>query len=93
MTATIKRYFALVDIMREQRRSPSWKAEDDRVILGQLEDWYAELDDADRALVEAAGWRAWPDRFDAREPALIERILDAADDGAVQDLPRMTAAA
>jgi len=53
----------------------------------------AELDEADRATVEAAGWRAWPDPFDARERALIERILDAADDGAVHDLPRMKAAA
>ena len=88
MKPTLKRYLEALDVLRTQRGVVGWKPEMDRGILAELEDWYGELTESDRAKVEAEGWRAWP------EPeALVDRSLDAAEDGAVQEPPRTQAAA
>lgn len=62
----LESYFALVDILRESRRAPGWRSEDDRPLLDQLADAYEQLTPADRDSVEVVGWRAWSDQFDAK---------------------------
>ncbi len=96
MSKQIETYLRLVDLLRESRRPRSWKPEQDRLLLSHLEDLYEKLDDAEQHLVEAEGWRGWPDQYDARNDALadlMEVLLDAADDGRVSQLPRQPAAA
>ena len=96
MSSTVEQYLRLVDILRESRRSTRWVPEQDRPLLAHLEDLDEELGDGERDVVETAGWRAWPEMYDARIGALanfIELFLDAADDGRSTDLPRQPAAA
>lgn len=62
----VLRYRQLVDELREGRRLPGWKAFDDRPLLEQLEDLWEQLSDEDQLLANQEGWRAWPDRYDAR---------------------------
>lgn len=68
--STVERYLELVDTLRESRRSPTWKAEDDRPQLARLQDLYAKLSDIEREQVEAQGWRGWPHEYDARSATL-----------------------
>lgn len=92
----IDQYLRLVDLLRESRRSKSWRPEDDRPLLAHLEDLYEKLGDAEQDRVEAEGWRAWPEQYDARmrAPADLEEVLlDAAEDGRVNVLPRRPKAA
>jgi len=59
-------YQQLVDDLREARRQPGWKPEDDRAALGSLEDLYETLTDEEREVVERESERSWPDLWDAR---------------------------
>jgi hypothetical protein len=87
-------YLHLVVALRESRRSPRWKPEDDRPILARLEDLYATLSDTDQDRVEAEGWRAWPEEYDARMLRDLEEVpLDAADNGGASQMPRQSKAA
>jgi hypothetical protein len=89
-------YLRMVDLLRESRRSKSWRPEHDRPLLAHLEDLYEKLDDPEQNRVESEGWRAWPEQYDARMRALadLEEVpLDAADDGRVNALPRRPKAA
>lgn len=60
-------YERLMDDLREARRRPGWKPEDDRPALGSLEDLYEALTDEERGVVESEGDRSWPDLWDARQ--------------------------
>ena len=54
-------YLRFVDELRESRKAPTWKAQDDRPILAKMEDLYMTLSDEDQEKVEAESRRAWPD--------------------------------
>ena len=78
---TLKQYFALLDVLRARRGAPGWKAEQDRQILAQLDDWYMLLSQADQDEIESQGTRAWPetrpgDRADV--PEVVEVAADHA---------------
>jgi hypothetical protein len=66
MSSTVDHYLRTVDRLRESRRSNRWSPEQDRPLLALLEDLYEALADAEKEIVEAAGWRGWPEQFDAR---------------------------
>jgi hypothetical protein len=76
----LKVYLHLVEMLRESRRSKTWKAEHDRPLLAHLEDLYEKLSDDEQDHVEAEGWRAWPDQYDGRMRALADlttqQVLD-----------------
>lgn len=86
------RYFEIVDLLCESRRSPEWNAENDRPLLALLQDWYLELSEEDQVEVEKQGWRGSPALVDRRaRTALVQRVVDAAD-GTTTTLPREQAA-
>lgn len=58
-------YRRLVDDLREARRRPGWKPEDDRAALASLDDLYEALTDEERSVVESESGRSWPDVWDA----------------------------
>jgi hypothetical protein len=62
----IQRYTAILDTLREQRRSPTWKAQDDRSLLAELDDLYREMSSEERWEAEEEGYRSWPDLYDER---------------------------
>jgi hypothetical protein len=66
MIRPIVAYQMLVDDLREARRHPGHKPEDDREDLALLTDIYELLTDEERAVVEGEGWRSWPDLHDER---------------------------
>jgi hypothetical protein len=68
-TPPITVYQMLIDELREQRRAPNWKPENDRETLALLEDVYDLLDEKEREFVEANGGCSWPDLYDMREEA------------------------
>lgn len=59
-------YLNLLEILRATRRAPTWKPEQDRPLLAQLEDLYDDMGDAERDIVAAQSWRGWPDKYDER---------------------------
>jgi hypothetical protein len=59
-------YQRLLDDMREARRQPGWKPEDDRAALASIEDLYEMLTDEERGVAESEGERSWPDLWDDR---------------------------
>jgi len=59
-------YRRILDDLREARRQPDWKPENDREALASLEDLYDALTDEERSLVESESDRSWPDLWDAR---------------------------
>lgn len=59
-------YQRILDDLREARRQPGWKPEDDRAALASLEDLYGALTDEERSVVERESNRSWPDLWDAR---------------------------
>lgn len=73
MKPTLEQYFALLDVLRLRRSAPTWRAEDDREVLAQLDDWYVLLSEADQDAVEQQGDRAWP-----APDALFDAVPDAA---------------
>lgn len=59
-------YQQIVDDLREARRQPGWKPEDDRSALARLEDLYESFTDEERSVVENESDRSWPDLWDGR---------------------------
>ena len=57
----LEMYRGIINALRRGRRLPDWKPETDRRILAAAEDLYAELTPAEQEIVEAKGWRSWPD--------------------------------
>lgn len=68
-------YQRLLDDLREARRQPGWKAEDDRPALASLEDLYEMLTDEERGVVERESERSWPDLWDAHQSSSSDRLL------------------
>jgi hypothetical protein len=54
-------YQQILDDLREARRKPGWKPEDDREALASLDDLYEALTDEERDVVESESHRSWPD--------------------------------
>lgn len=88
MKPTLEQFFALLDVLRLRRSAPTWRAEEDREVLAQLDDWYKLLSEEEQDAVEQQGDRAWP-----APDALFDQNLDAAEVGSVDDPPRIAEAA
>lgn len=59
-------YQRILDDLREARRKPEWKPENDRSALASLDDLYEMLTEEEREVVEGESDRSWPDLWDAR---------------------------
>jgi hypothetical protein len=88
----VAQYLQLLEVLRAARRAPTWKPEQDRPWLAQLEDLYDAMSADDQQLVAAQSWRGWPDKYDERI-VYREITLDAAEDGPIATLPRCPEAA
>jgi len=75
----------LVDTLRESRREKSKKADEYRLILGQIEDLVDSMNDDEQEIANSEGWRGWPDLYDERLRSLIETI--DPDNAACADQP------
>lgn len=61
-------YSAMIDVLREGRRSASWKPENDGETLDHLEYLYDQLTEEEMEMAESEWWRGWPDEYDKRQP-------------------------
>lgn len=69
MSDAAETYDRLVVSLRERRRAPTWRAEEDRTLLEALEGLYDRLTAQEQAAADQGGWKGWPDLFDARCPS------------------------
>jgi hypothetical protein len=60
---SLDKYLSIVDVLRESRRSPDWRADHDRPVLAFLEDLYTMLSETEQGRAEVEGWRAWPEQY------------------------------
>lgn len=58
-----QRYQDLVEVLRFQRSTKTWEAEDDRVILEKMVSLEETMCDAEQELLREEGWRSWPDLY------------------------------
>lgn len=59
----LEKYLALLDDLRRNRMLIGWEPKKDREILGELEDIYEQLTEAEQEVADENGWRAWPEQY------------------------------
>lgn len=64
MSDAAETYDRVVVSLRERRRAPGWKAEEDRPLLESLERLYDGLTPQEQASADQGGWKGWPDLYD-----------------------------
>lgn len=73
-------FVAVLDVLRENRRTRAADPDRDRPFLAQLDALYDVLDEAATERVDALWWRGWPDLYDRKVQSLAtERLPDPAD--------------
>lgn len=70
-------FVAVLDVLREDRRTRAADPDRDRPFLAQLDALYNVLDEAATERVDALWWRGWPDLYDAQTRTPISAPTEA----------------